>query len=109
MSVLSRRTNLITGEKYMTEQNALRHYISKAKKSKCRNNFEEMWELYSQATKILHVDYCYKCHYEDFGYCGLRKSYTSEEEKFIKHCFDGFIKEMEDMLNEMQSKNACPF
>ena len=102
---MSRYTNLITGEKYMTEQNALRHYISKAKKAKQRNNFKEMWKLYSQATKIIDVDYCYKCPYEDFGYCRLRKSHISEEEKFIKHCFDGFIKEMENVLN----KNACPF
>lgn len=43
MSVLSRYTNIISGEKYMTEQNALRHYISKAHKVQKRQNFEEMY------------------------------------------------------------------
>ena len=84
----------------MTEQNALRHYISKAKKAQKKQNLQEMKMLIEEATKILTIGFCYKCNYDDFGYCALRNSDIQEEEKFKKYCFLAVIKEMEDMLNE---------
>lgn len=101
---MSRYVNLVTSERYMTEQNALRHYMSKAKKARKRNNYSEMWKIYSDATRIIDVDYCYKCSQDDFGYCGLRREKISNEEIFMKYCFDGFIRDMEYMLNELQKK-----
>ena len=101
---MSRYLNLFTSERYMTEQNALRHYLSKAKKARKRNNHSEMWKIYSDATMIIDVDYCYKCSQDDFGYCGLRREKISNEERFMKYCFDGFIRDMEYMLNELQKK-----
>ena len=101
---MSRYVNLVTSERYMTEQNALRHYLSKAKKARKRNNYSEMWKIYSDATRIIDVDYCYKCSQDDFGYCGLRREKISNEEQFMKYCFDGFIRDMEYMLNELQKK-----
>lgn len=109
MSVLSRYTNIISGEKYMTEQNALRHYISKAHKVQKRQNFEEMYSLYSEATKYINVDFCYKCVNDDFGYCGLRRKKTTWVERFTKYCFDGFIRDMEHELKCLQNLSECPF
>ena len=90
----------------MTEQNALRHYISKAKKARKRNDYSEMWKIYSEATKITYVDYCYKCPHDDFGYCGLRKDKILNEERFMKYCFDGFIRDMEYMLNDLRGEHG---
>ena len=109
MSDLSRYTNIITGEKVMTEQNALRHYISKAHKTRKRQNYEEMHRLYSEVTGIIDVDYCYKCIQDDFGYCGLRRSHISHEERFMKYCFDVFIRDMEHQLEKLRKKGECPF
>ena len=88
----------------MTEQNALRHYISKAKKVRKRNDYSEMCKIYSEASEIIDVDYCYKCSQDDFGYCGLRKDKISNEERFMKYCFDGFIRDMEYMLNNLRGE-----
>lgn len=88
----------------MTEQNALRHYISKSKKARKRNNYLEMWKIYLEATEIIDVDYCCKCSQDDFGYCGLRKDKISNEERFMKYCFDGFIRDMEYMLNNLRGE-----
>ena len=99
---MSRYTNLITGEKYMTEQNALRHYISMAYKARKRQNYDEMHKLFSEATGIIDVDYCFKCSQDDFGYCGLRREKISHEEMFMKYCFDGFIRDMEHSLKDIQ-------
>ena len=101
---MSRYTNIATGEKYMTEQNALRHYISKAKKAKNRQNYEEMHKLYSEATGILDIDYCFQCSQDDFGYCGLRREKISQEDMFMKYCFDGFIRDMEYSLKDIQGR-----
>ena len=97
---MSRITNIYTGERIMTEKNALRHYLAKAKKAKKRNNYEEMRNIYEDATNILDVDICYKCPQDDLGYCGLRgnRSSLTWEEIFQKYCFDGFIRDMEHML-----------
>lgn len=102
---LSRYTNLNTGEKYMTEQNALRHYISKAYKVRKRQKFEEMYSLWHEAAGCIEIYYCDKCEHDDFGYCGLRHIGISEEEKFKKYCFNGFVKYMENELKFLQNSN----
>ena len=102
---LSRYTNLNTGEKYMTEQNALRHYISKAYKVRKRQKFEEMYSLWHEAAGCMEIYYCYKCEHDDFGYCGLRHTNISEEDKFKKYCFNGFVKYMENELKFLQNSN----
>ena len=100
---MSRYLNLISGERIMTEQNALRHYISKAKKLRKNHNYETMQKLYSEATEIINIDCCHKCSQDDFGYCNLRNSDISNEDKFIKYCFDGFIRNMENELHRLMS------
>ena len=97
-----RYTNLYTGEKIMTEQNALRHYISKAVKAKKRGNFEEMYKIYNDAHKELNINLCRKCVMDDIGYCGLRRSHISFQDKFIRYCFQSFIDGMIAELNERQ-------
>lgn len=109
MSVLSTYKDLITGKKCMTEQNALRHYISKAHKVRKRQNFEEMYALYSEATKYINIDFCFKCMHDDLGYCGLRHKEITDAERFIKYCFDGFIRDMEHELKRLQNPSECPF
>lgn len=101
---MSRFTNLITDKKYMTYQNALRHYISKAYKARKRQNYDEMRTLFSEAIGIIDVDYCFKCSQDDFGYCGLRREKISHEEMFMKYCFDGFIRDMEYSLKDIQGR-----
>ena len=49
----------------MAEQNALRHYISKAVKAKKRVNFEEMHKIYNDANKELNINLCRKCIMDD--------------------------------------------
>lgn len=88
----------------MTEQNALRHFISKAYKVKERQNYEEMQKLWSDSTKAIDMDYCYKCSQDDFGYCGLRGGKMSNEEMFMTYCFNGWIKNMERDLAELEGK-----
>lgn len=99
---MSKRINIRTGERMMTEKNALRHYLSRARKVRERNDYDEMRRLYNEALDVIDVDICYKCSEDDFGYCGLRgnRSTLSEEEKFKTYCFNGFIRDMEHMLGE---------
>lgn len=97
-----RYTNLYTGENIMTEQNALRHYISKAVKVKKHGNFEEMHKIYNDAHKELNINLCRKCIMDDIGYCALRRSHISFQDKFIKYCFQSFIDGMIAELNERQ-------
>jgi hypothetical protein len=87
----------------MTEQNALRHYISKAHKVKKRKNYEEMCKLYNEAGRIIDVPLCENCPCEDFGMCGLRFKKIPAEELVINYCFDSFIVGMEKMLKWLQS------
>lgn len=105
---MSRYKNIITGERYMTEQNALRYYISKAYKVKKRQNYEEMRKLWTDSTKVIDVDWCFRCIQDDFGYCGLRRGKMSEKERFMKYCFEGWIRNMEQDLAELQGKE-CSF
>lgn len=98
-----------TGEKYMTEQNALRHYISKAYKVRKRQKFEEMYSLWHEAAGCIEIYCCYKCEHDDFGYCGLRHIGISEEERFKKYCFNGFVRYMENELKFLQNSKNIQF
>lgn len=92
---MSRIENLYTGERYMTEGNALRHYVVKARKALKSGDYNIMKQVWKDACKILNPEMCECCSEDDIGYCGLRRSSISEEEKFVKHCFPSFLKGLE--------------
>lgn len=92
---MSKQVNIITGERFMTEGNALRHYIVKGRKALKSGDYQKMKEIWNQSCKILNPDMCHCCNEDDIGYCGLRRSNLSEEDKFTKYCFPSFIKAME--------------
>lgn len=92
---MSKQVNIITGERFMTEGNALRHYVVKGRKVLKNGDYQKMKEVWNQANKILNPNMCGCCSDDDIGYCGLRHSSISEEEKFIAHCFPSFLKAME--------------
>jgi hypothetical protein len=101
---MSRYRNVETGQTYMTKQNAIRHYLSKARKAKKRNNFDEMWKIYCDFSKLYDTDFCYKCEMDDTGYCYFRgKNAISQEERFKKYCFDGFIRSLERQMIDLQA------
>ena len=88
----------------MTKQNSLRHYLSKAKKANKRQDYNEMWKLYAKAVSTLDICYCFKCPQDDFGYCRLRRSCITDEERFVKYCFNGFIRDMEEQLKDLMKR-----
>ncbi len=92
---MSRQKNIYTGETYMTEGNALRHYVVKARKALKSGEYQRMKEVWNQSCRVLNPDMCSCCSEDDIGYCGLRRSDISEEEKFVKYCFPNFLKAME--------------
>lgn len=109
---MSRYKDLITGRTYRTEQNSLRHFISKAEnlleltKSGDEEAYARIKELYSESTYEIEVDKCQKCPADDFGYCAYRGDYAktiSKKEHDIL-CFEGWIKNMSKDLAEMQEK-----
>lgn len=92
---MSRQRNIYTGETYMTEGNALRHFVVKARKAIKTGDYHIMKQIWNQACEILEPDMCIHCMEDDIGYCGLRRSKISEEEKFVTYCFPSFLKAME--------------
>lgn len=65
-----------------------------------------MRKLWSDSTKIIDVDWCFKCVQDDFGYCGLRGEKMSDEEQFMTYCFNGWVVNMERDLAELQGKET---
>lgn len=92
---MSRIKNICTGETYMTDGNALRHYVVKARKALKSEDYNMMKQVWKNACETLNPDLCACCCEDDIGYCGLRKSNISEEEKFVNYCFPSFLKAME--------------
>lgn len=88
---MSKVIDLMTGERKMTKQNAIRHYLSKGKKALKSNNYLLMKKIWEDASDVLDVELCDFCIQDDFGYCGLRKTNISDEEKFVKYCFPALI------------------
>lgn len=99
---MSRVENIVTGERMMTEGNALRHYLAKGKKTIKSNDYERMKTIWNEATKVIDCSSCYKCPQDDIGYCGLRYSDVSEEQKFVKYCFPSVLEWWEYQLSERQ-------
>ena len=98
---MGRYTNHLTGKTYMTEVNAMRHFLSKGKKALKRGSYEEMKEIHYKAVEILDCERaCDVCNYDDFGYCGLRSASITDEEKFITICFPSLLKAWEEDLSK---------
>lgn len=98
---MSRVENIVTGERIMTEGNALRHYLAKGKKALKSNDYERMRSIWNEAASVIDCGLCYKCPQDDIGYCGLRRnSDISEEEKFVKYCFPSVLEWWECQLSE---------
>ena len=103
---MSRVENIITGERMMTDGNALKHYLAKGKKALKSNDYERMKKIWNEAASVIDCGLCYKCPQDDIGYCGLRRnSDIREEEKFIKYCFPCVLAWWECQLNERKGKN----
>lgn len=99
---MSRCVDYTTGKTYMTEINAMRHYLSKGKKALKRGNYEEMKELHCKAVEILDCERaCDVCGYDDFGYCGLRSASIPYEEIFSTICFPSLLKAWEMDLSKL--------
>jgi hypothetical protein len=83
----------------MNKQNAIRHYLSKAKKALKKQDGN--WQLISNVQGIVDDHYCKYCHQEDFGYCGLRNSDITDEDRHVKYCLHCIIKYLEnDAVND---------
>lgn len=49
---MSRVENLVTGERIMTEGNALKHYLAKGKKALKSNDYERMRSIWNEAASV---------------------------------------------------------
>lgn len=106
---MSRRKNIITGETYMTEQNALRYYIVRADRLLLfdSNNYTRAFELYNKSKDCLDIVGCNSCDFDDIGYCYFRgKNSIDEVEQFMKHCFPCWIKSMKEELEHLGGSKA---
>jgi hypothetical protein len=103
---MSHYTQIETGKYIMTEVNALRHFIRLANHALKLDNVELMRQVYSDSTYHINIDYCYKCPYDDLGYCYLRgKNSIPDNEKF-KICFTNWIKCMQNELNSLLKRKG---
>lgn len=99
---MSKYINHLTGKSYMTEVNAMRHFLSKGKKALKRGNYEEMKEIHCKAVEILDCERaCDICSHDDFGYCGLRSASITHEEMFTTICFPSLLKAWEIDLSKL--------
>ena len=103
---MSHYTDLSTGRYIMTEANALRHYIKLAKQALKIHNIEAMKLIYNEATYHIDIDKCFKCQYDDLGYCYFRGSNSIPEEKHFTICFTNWIKSMEYELTVLLKKKG---
>lgn len=95
---MSKVKNIFTGERYMTEQNALRHYVVKGRKALKSGNYDKMHKVWKDSLCELNIELCRWCIYDDFDYCGLRREPIDEKEKFVKYCFPSYLKSMEEQV-----------
>ena len=78
----------------MNKQNAIRHYLSKAKKAIKKQ--DGSGDLINDVQSIIDDFYCKYCNQEDFGYCGLRNSDIKDEDRYVKYCLPCIIKYLEN-------------
>lgn len=98
---MSRVKNIITGKTYMTEQNALRYYIVRARRllQYDKSNYQRAINLYNESKDCLDIVGCNSCDFDDIGYSYFRGiNSIDEKERFINHCFKCWIKSMEKEL-----------
>ena len=95
---MSKVQNIFTGELFMTEQNALRHYVVKGRKALKSGDYEKMHKVWKDAQHELNVELCKYCIYDDFDYCGLRRESIDKKEMFVKYCFPSYLKSMEELV-----------
>ena len=99
-----RYTNLISGERYPTEQNAMRHAIVKGIKAIELNDYKLMKNVWNEYCNWYDGRFmCDRCINDDIGYCELKHYHISEEEKFSKYCFPSFIRNLKNNLKSMQA------
>lgn len=103
---MSHYTNLSTGRYVMTEANALRHFIKLAKRALESNNIEQMHLVYNEATYHINIDQCYKCKYDDLGYCYFRGKNSIPEDEHFVICFTNWIKSMENELQTLLKRKG---
>lgn len=101
---MGRLVDLRTGERYMTEVNGMRHYLSLGKKALKEGNWEKMYRIWQEASRVTDTSTCYKCMHDDIGYCGLRRSNMTEREMFVRFCFPSVLKRWEEELKEIDKK-----
>lgn len=101
---MSKRVDIRTNERYMTEINAIRHYLSLGKRALKEGNWERAYRIWEEACRMTDTSTCYKCIHDDIGYCGLRRSNMQEREKFMRFCFPSVLKRWEDELKEIDRK-----
>lgn len=93
---MSKRINLSTGEKLMTEKNALRYYLSKGQKALKANDYERCYKIWCDAQSETNAGMCEFCNADDFGYCGFRRDSTmTKENMFMQYCFPSWLKGIE--------------
>lgn len=85
--------------KKMNKMNALRHYLSKAKKALKAKRYDT--DLVSNIESELDDAFCNDCIHEDFGYCALRNSNMTDEEAFMNFCLPNMIKAIQSMIKEV--------
>lgn len=92
--------DLLYGNSHMTHQNAVRHYLSKARKIEKSGTYEEKQELINKiyGEYSLDIAVCDDCCCEDFGVCALRhEKNLSKQDKMDRFCFKALIKQLEKM------------
>ena len=91
--------NLYTGKEIMTEANTLRHFIKVGEKALKLNNLEKMKEIRKEASYHIDIDQCYKCKFDDIGYCVFRGRNSIDADKHFKICFENWINAMKEFLH----------
>lgn len=103
---MAKRENLITGEKLMTEGNAVRHYGKQMRHALKINDFDLAYAIWCKSASEVDNSLCFKCMHDDIGYCDLRRNSTiTEHEKMMKFCFPSVLKHWE--MQEMYMNNKC--
>lgn len=95
---MSKYKDIYTDERYMTKQNALRHYLRQALKATKKNDYVEMYRIYNitASEPSLDIDPCAYCEVDTFGRCAFDRMVV--EDKFVKCCFYAFISCMKNQL-----------
>ena len=91
---MSRLYDIRTGESYMTEVNALRHYLVKARKLLKSNDANKKRQFVDEVARgcNLNISCCDSCDCEDFGMCGLRHTSIPSDVLINNYCYISYVK-----------------